>query len=119
MPTITIDIDNLAQVSDGYHTLDELYEHRCLLFINLCLSRQGSARWKIDPKTHREGAFSGWFLLYLELPTGQISYHIPNYMHHFVRDAIVQDDDYEWDGHDANETLLRLELSAKEMGKKG
>lgn len=26
-----------GDISDGYHTFDELYEHRCLLFIRLCL----------------------------------------------------------------------------------
>lgn len=24
-------------ISDGYHTFDELYEHRVLLYLNLCL----------------------------------------------------------------------------------
>lgn len=35
-----------GKVSDGYHTFDELYEHRCLLFINLVHFNLGNAAWK-------------------------------------------------------------------------
>lgn len=29
-------LPNAGEVSDGYHTFDELYEHRVALFIALC-----------------------------------------------------------------------------------
>ena len=31
------------KISDGYNTFEELYEHRCLLLINLCEERRGVA----------------------------------------------------------------------------
>lgn len=42
-------------ISDGYHTFDELYEHRCLLFINLCLAHPNAAYWRPH--------YDGWPLL--------------------------------------------------------
>lgn len=41
-----------GDMSDGYHTFDELYEHRCLLFINLCLYRADEAYWRPHFENH-------------------------------------------------------------------
>lgn len=91
-------------VSDGYHTMTELYEHRHALFIALInmldreitpLSPPFARCWK--SQTHNDGTrYEGWFLLGFTLKqipwkngepiTEQtISYHLPlkywNYVH--------------------------------------
>ena len=33
---ITVEVSDLSKVSDGFHTIQELYEHRVILFIALC-----------------------------------------------------------------------------------
>jgi hypothetical protein len=91
-------------LSDGYHTFDELYDHRCLLFLNLCLATPERARWKPD--------FEGWFCMYLETVAGQISYHLPNEMIVHVEKSIKRDDNYKWDGHTSENVRFRLAAAA-------
>ena len=90
-----------GDISDGYHTFDELYEHRCLLFIRLCLTRPGQCLWRED--------FNGWFALYCELPEGQISYHIPTKFLYLIEDKIPKTDVNPWDGHTSVNVLNRLQ----------
>ena len=96
-------------ISDGYHTFDELYEHRCLLFINLVLALKGvnASAWKSDLD------FGSWFCLYLETEYGQISYHIPNKFLFLVEPEIPQVDNYKWDGHSSATVIERLNMMAR------
>lgn len=88
-----------SDISDGYHTFDELYEHRCLLFINLCLLRPKQAYWRPH--------YEGWPLLGLQLPTGQISYHVPEkYLPLF--EGKVEKGGPEWDKHTPSDVVVRL-----------
>lgn len=92
-------------ISDGYHTFNELYEHRNLLFINLCLAHKEKSFWKKDQNT------AGWFVLYLETPSGQISYHIQEYFRPLLKD-ITEDPQHEWDGHKSDDVIFRLRNEA-------
>lgn len=89
-------------ISDGYHTFDELYDHRCLLFVNLCLMQPEKCAYKHDDD------FGDWFCLYLETPKGQVSYHIPHKLLKLVDSKIKCDPDYVWDGHTSAQVLERL-----------
>lgn len=92
-------------ISDGYHTFDELYEHRVLLFINLVLTMPEKAAYKRD--------FETWSAVYLELPTGQISYHIPNDRLRLIEHVVKEVPDYKWDGHTAKLVEERLWTHAR------
>lgn len=92
-------------MSDGYHTFDELYEHRCLLFLNICMDKPEKCVFKKDYET--------WFCLYYESPFGQISYHLPDKYLEVVRAQIRQDDNYEFDGHSSKEVIGRLTSTAR------
>lgn len=76
--TIEITGDDI-QISDGYHTFDELYEHRTILFLVLCnqLKSQAMNVWK--SKKHSDGSeWKGWFIAGIGVNKGnQITYHIP------------------------------------------
>lgn len=87
-------------ISDGYHTFDELYEHRVLLFIRLCLAM---------PKRANIGKTDGdWFILFLELPSGQISYHLHVKYLPLVTPFITSDLTEQWDGHTSADVIERL-----------
>lgn len=88
-------------ISDGYHTFDELYEHRCLLYLHLCLINHTLCAWRPD--------YDGWFVLYFESPSGQISYHVPDKYLYLVKPLIRRDDAHVFDGHTSPTVLLRLE----------
>lgn len=91
-----------GDISDGYHTFAELYEHRCLLFINLCNVDWLNACWKIDQET------PGWFLLYLNSKAGQISYHISDKYLGLLTPKIAEVSGAQWDGHTPKDVVSRL-----------
>lgn len=103
---------DLAQLSDGYHTFAELYEHRHALFIALC-RRLDLCAWR--SRQHADGtSFPGWFIMGLyRAPGEQITYHLPERLWdrtHFVE---TLDHAPEWDGHTSAEVVRRLwDLSA-------
>src|SRR5215475_2303449 len=73
-----------GHVSDGFHTFDELYTHRYLLFCALSqmahLRRDAPYTWKsrfhwIEGKL--EHVWPNWFLAGIELSGKMITYHLP------------------------------------------
>lgn len=88
-----------GDISDGYHTFDELYEHRCLLFINLCLAYPKRAYWRPH--------YEGWPLLGLAIDSGQVTYHVPEKYLPLFADKIEQGGP-EWDGHTPAQVVERL-----------
>lgn len=79
--TITM-FEDVGSVSDGFHTFNELYQHRCLLFC--LLIQHDSLAWK--SRLHTDGtSFEGWFLAGTTLlclvdthaELKGISYHLP------------------------------------------
>lgn len=64
-----------GSTSDGYHTFDELYEHRTVLFASLCNLCTLQA-WK--SRKHADGSMSdGFFIAGMTLfGVGDVSYHV-------------------------------------------
>lgn len=61
------------EISDGYHTFDELYYHRMVLFSIICNTYKDKA-WK--SKLHDDGTmFEGNFIVGIETEEGQYTYH--------------------------------------------
>lgn len=60
-------------VSDGYHTFFELYDHRAKLFSIVCRVYKDKA-WKA--LKHNDGTmFDGMFIVGITTPKGQYTYH--------------------------------------------
>ena len=98
----------VGDFSDGYHTFNELYQHRNLLFLSLARAYAGKAWWSW---LHHDGSgFDEYFVVGLELPQGQITYHLPASMEPLMaRTGIPKlDKAPEWDGHSPNDVLDRL-----------
>jgi hypothetical protein len=107
MPTLTVPCP-AGQVSDGYHTFDDLYAHRGLLLVALMQAHPNLA-WR--SRRHDDGTSqAGWWLAGLRLPTGDISYHMPDALWPLLDAAPVATLDRapKWDGHDSAEVLRRL-----------
>ncbi len=102
------------QISDGYHTFGELYEHRFVLFIKLCelCSVTGDANsesvWR--SKAHSDGSvWDGWFLLGINISKGeQITYHLPIDKWDQIDFAETFDKAPEFDGHTSKDVLERI-----------
>jgi len=92
--------------SDGYHTFNELYEHRHVLFAALVADIDDS--WK--SKKHHDGTMfdGGWFIAGIELHTGTITYHIPLRLWDLF---LCKELEFapEWDGHTSDDVIKRIE----------
>jgi hypothetical protein len=111
--------ENLT-VSDGYHTFDELYDHRITLFISLCricqdwidtegdFGLKGRKPWR--SLLHSDGSkFDGWFILGIGKAEGfQMTYHLPIERWGETDFAETLEKAPEWDGHTPADVLERL-----------
>lgn len=99
---------------DGYHTFDELYDHRITLFIALCHELNNNSGygyvWRSLRHSNGELAYGGnWFVLGISKNAGkQITYHLP-------LDSWADTDGFEtlekapeWDGHTSDDVLDRI-----------
>src|SRR5438094_395930 len=97
-----------GSISDGYHTFDELYDHRITLFLALCRHIIFKPRWKA--LKHADGSsIDGWFIVGIGMEPGeQITYHVP--LLRWPEAAFLQELDHAppWDGHTAQDVLDRL-----------
>ena len=96
------------KVSDGYHTFQELYDHRCHLFIALMRSNPEIA-WRAN--NHSDGtSYENWFIGGMNLPTGQITYHLPIWMWKMLDGKGIKTTNKapEWDGHTSKDVISRL-----------
>lgn len=60
-------------ISDGYHTFEELYTHRAMLFSVICHMHR-SISWK--SKFHHDGTMrDGYFIVGINTKEGQATYH--------------------------------------------
>ncbi len=119
---IVATVSDLSKVSDGYHTIAELYDHRITLWIALC--KMKSEFWKqvvedhvIEfcpdvwrSKIHSDGkSFDGWFMLGIGKEKGkQMTYHLPNSRWDDTSFAETLDRAPEFDGHTSADVLTRL-----------
>lgn len=100
-----------SKLSDGYHTFEELYEHRNLLFIVLTKSISDSRKYKFK-KNHDGSEYEGWFGVCIlidtdEFETEQISYHLPMKYWDMVNAVDVGINKY-YDGHSSKDVIERL-----------
>lgn len=111
---------DLGEVSDGYHTFNELYEYRLLynaaFFNSLATYDTFLDEWSQvtydvhKSKKHSDGEDcfgGGWFIVMAELPTGQISNHYE--MKDWDLFKIPEKEKAnEWDGHTPQDVARRL-----------
>lgn len=102
-----------GEVSDGYHTFNELYRYRMLYnaaFFN-ALAKEGSIKM-CKSRRHSDGekcfGSDDWFIVMAILPTGQISNHYESkYWDLFnIPESGMA---FEYDGHTPNEAADRIE----------
>lgn len=98
-----------GKTSDGYHTFDELYEHRHALF--LYILKSGIYHTAEARLNH----YAGWDLIMVYLvPTGeQISYHLPKRLRRFWKPLVSVGKQFQWDGHTSKQVVLRLKKACK------
>ena len=116
-------LERINELSDGYHTYDELYEFRkiynAVLFNEwatqpIGFNIDGSIKSKFDVHKswrHNDGELcfgGGWFIVSAMLPTGLISNHYKSEDWDLFKVPEVEKAIYEYDGHTPQDTLTRL-----------
>lgn len=101
-----------GEFSDGYHTFNELYHHRAVLFSVVC-NQNPLCSWK--SKKHHDGTmYDGMFIVGINTPEGQATYHydIDPYWDMFT----VPEAEFapEWDGHTPAEAIRRIGLLGRD-----
>ena len=102
------DVKDRGKISDGWHTFDELYDHRNTLFIKLCKQFKEKV-WR--SKLHSNGTMhEGVFILGMGKEKGkQITYHISLSKWAETDFAETLDKAPDYDGHTNKDVLKRLE----------
>ena len=98
--------DNIGEFSDGYHTFNELYHHRAVLFSVICNMFPDKA-WK--SKLHDTGdMYDGMFIVGIETEQGQATYHydIEPYWDMFKVKELEKAPKY--DGHTPSDAIARI-----------
>lgn len=107
-----------GEIFDGYHTFNELYDHRIALFIALLNVIESTVylkeRYKVKKVwkswNHSDGtSFDGWFIAGMETQEGQITYHLPGIMFHKLEVPSL-DNAPTYDGHTSGDVLERLSI---------
>ena len=97
-----------GEISDGYHTFNELYRYRMLY--NAAFFNMLPKDIVHKSKKHHDGEEcfgGGWFIVMANLPTGQISnhYELKDWDLFQIPEKYTAD---EWDGHTPQEAADRL-----------
>jgi hypothetical protein len=95
-------------VSDGWHTFGELYEHRLALTAALMKSNP-KISWR--SKQHAKDGdpmFEDMFIVGMDLPTGTITYHYDSKYWSFFAGIPVLDNAPKWDGANPADSVNRL-----------
>lgn len=106
-----------VEISDGYHTMSELYEHRNKLFIVLCSEISKNPQYQTGKKSQvwrskrhsDESYYSGWFIMGIGKESGeQITYHLPESLWGKTDFADTLEKAPQYDYHTSNDVLNRL-----------
>ena len=117
--TINVDADEVGELvelirpvpvtgatSDGYHTFDELYHHRAVLFSVIVATFPGRS-WK--SLHHHDGTmYDGMFIVGIDTPAGPATYHYDVEPYWDMFPCEVLDRAPEWDGHTPDDAIERI-----------
>ncbi|CAI2145751.1 Protein of uncharacterised function (DUF2829) [Serratia fonticola] len=97
---------DMGEVSDGYHTFNELYAHRVRLFTTLMRAHPDKS-W-FSHRNHEGIGEEGWILAGIDTPAGTVTYHLPVSEIPNLPPTFALDYGKEWDGHTPDDVLVRL-----------
>ena len=102
-----------GETSDGYHTFNELYHHRAVLF-SVIVANYPDRAWK--SKKHHDGTmYDNMFIVGIDTPDGQATYHYDVDPYWDMFKCRVLDNAPEWDGHTPAQAIERIgKLKAQE-----
>ena len=104
-------ISDIGDLSDGYHTFNDLYYQRVILFATL-VNLNKNISWKSKKHEDGEECFggTGWFIVGIDTPEGSYTYHYEmKYWDLF--DCEILECGKHWDGHTDKDVTRLLSLT--------
>ena len=103
-----INSDNIGEFSDGYHTFNELYHHRAILFAVICNQFKKLAWKSLNHSDNDEPMYDGMFIVGINTPQGPANYHynIEPYWDLFDCEELPKAP--EWDLHTPDDAIKRI-----------
>ena len=103
-------VDEIDDVSDGFHTFRQLYYQRMMLFATIVKQNKDKA-WKSLRHEDGELCFGGeWFIVGVDTPEGSYTYHYEN-NYFSLFDCEELERGKHWDGHTEKDVTRLLSLS--------
>lgn len=103
-----------GDTSDGYHTFNELYHHRAVLFSVICAAFPRLA-WK--SKLHYDGTmYEGMFIVGIDTPAGPATYHYDLEPYWDMFEVRELENAPQWDGHTPDDAIARIATLKGEHG---
>ena len=110
---------DVGEISDGYHTFNQLYHQRAILFAAI-VNQNKDVSWKSYKHSDGKYCFDSdgeWFVVGIDTPKGSYTYHYSKkYWNYF--DCIELERGKEWDGHTEDDVIRLLSLSSVEPERK-
>ena len=104
-------IEDISDLSDGYHTFKQLYYQRMILFAALVKQNRDKA-WKSLRHSDGELCFGGgWFIVGIDTPEGSYTYHYED-KYFDLFDCEDLECAKVWDGHTEKDVTRLLSLSS-------
>lgn len=106
-------IKDIGDLSDGFHTFNQLYYQRMMLFATIVKQNRDKA-WK--SLRHEDGELcfgGGWFIVGVDTPEGIYTYHYEDH-YYSLFDCVELERAKHWDGHTEKDATRLLSLPALE-----
>lgn len=95
-----------GDTSDGYHTFNELYHHRAILF-SVIVKAFSDKAWK-SLRHHDDTMYDGMFIVGIDTPDGQATYHYDIDPYWDIFECRELERAPEWDGHTPAQAIERI-----------
>lgn len=103
--------EDVGEISDGYHTFNQLYHQRAILFATI-VNQNKDIAWKSYKHSDGKYCFDSngeWFIVGINTPEGSYTYHYSKeYWDYFKCKEL--DCGKEWDGHTEEDVTRLLSL---------
>lgn len=103
--------EDMGEVSDGYHTFNQLYHQRAILFATI-VNQNPHLSWKSYKHSDGKYCFDSngeWFIVGIDTPQGSYTYHYAKeYWEYFHCQEL--ECGKEWDGHTEKDVIRLLSL---------
>ena len=103
--------EDMGEISDGYHTFNQLYHQRAILFATI-VNQNVNKSWKSFKHEDGKCCFDSngeWFIVGIDTPKGSYTYHYEKKYWNYFKCKELETAKH-WDGHTEEDVTRLLSL---------